>query len=266
MHQAQLRLRGLSGYQPQAPLLQAALPQALQSCGQTLRTLDLALGAEWTGSSEPGALRDPPSARSHLLVPQQPRSRHVLVVHQCGPHGPAAFTLGPSSAGWAGRYRSQAGEGTARPTLQPNAWGRGRGHRREGGRRPQRGRVDKVSLGLGFRLPRPGTWNRPASGCRKPRPRAARTAGPAPGPCPPAAAPPPAPAAGGAPRAVVLLQRWERKGARTESQQAQAPADCRGGPTCTLCPRGSPARVLAPPPQASPRPTLTAQTAGRTRQ
>lgn len=56
MHQAQLRLRGLWGRQPQAPLLQATLPQAFQGGGQALGTLDLALGAERTESSES---RDP---------------------------------------------------------------------------------------------------------------------------------------------------------------------------------------------------------------
>lgn len=34
------------------------------------------------------------SARSHLLLPEQPGRRHVLVIHECGSHGPVVVTLG----------------------------------------------------------------------------------------------------------------------------------------------------------------------------
>lgn len=62
VHQAQLGLRGLSGCQPQAPLLQAPLLQELQGRGQALWTLDLTLGAAWMEISDSSLRPHPPTS------------------------------------------------------------------------------------------------------------------------------------------------------------------------------------------------------------
>lgn len=183
VHQAQLRLRGLAGCQPQTPLLQTLLLQALQGSGQALRTLDLTLRAEWTESSASRAsvfTPTSPSARPHLLVPEQPGGCHVLVVHKCSPHGPPGVTVGHS--GWAGpndpahRQVSAPPGPRGNPREQPGEpLGPGGDLRkpRRGGPRPSwrhsQAEVARVA-------PEPWLPSRPTQGCPSPRPDAAERA------------------------------------------------------------------------------------------
>lgn len=128
-----------------------------------------------------------PSARPHLLVPEQPGGCHVLVVHKCGPHGPPGVTVGHS--GWAGpkdpahRQVSAPPAPRGNPREQPGEPpGPGRDLRkpRRGGPRPS---WRHSQAGVARVAPEPWLPSRPTrgcpastSGCPSPRPDAAEQA------------------------------------------------------------------------------------------
>ena len=185
MHQAQLRLRGLASYQPQTPLLQTMLLQALQGSGQALRTLDLTLRAEWTERSASGASVFTPL----LSLCQAPLTRPRAAWQPSCPRGtqvrspwPARGHCGPLRVGRTQRSRSKAGQCAACPSWQPQG---------AAGAPPEPGRNLRKPRGEGGPSPRwlqsqarvargaPEPWlpacptracPAPASGCPSPRP------------------------------------------------------------------------------------------------
>lgn len=231
-------------------------------------------GLSGQSAQRPEPLSSPPSspsARPHLLVPEQPGSRHVLVVHKCGPHGPPGVTVGHS--GSAGPNAPAHRQVSAPPAPRGNPREQQGRHRSLGGISGSPDGKEAPAPG-GYRarpgspgeLPSPGFQLVPRGPALRPPPAApvpaptTQQGGPrteplglrAP-PFPPAAAPsprPPAPRARSQPRtpARVRAARWEagRPGCLSS-------AGCRGGATRVRAPRPGP-------PPGPPRPRAAAQT------